>query len=182
MLDAPRISRRSPNRNVAALAARDVVRLAEALPATLEVNLFHRTEARVGRIVRLLERQGARAVLGLRPDARIPGIASKRALCHRDGIYRADVVLVPLEDGDRREALACMGKAVINVDLNLLSRTTLPRPFPSSTSSCERSGIRRGLRGSSGTFQGKPRGLPGPTGGREICARCTRSSNGGSRA
>lgn len=35
----------------------------------------------------------------------------------------ADVVLVPLEDGDRTEALVRMGKKVIAVDLNPLSRT-----------------------------------------------------------
>lgn len=35
----------------------------------------------------------------------------------------ADVVLVPLEDGDRTEALVKMGKMVIAVDLNPLSRT-----------------------------------------------------------
>jgi 4-phosphopantoate--beta-alanine ligase len=35
----------------------------------------------------------------------------------------ADVVFVPLEDGDRCEALVAMGKQVIAVDLNPLSRT-----------------------------------------------------------
>ena len=35
----------------------------------------------------------------------------------------ADVVLVPLEDGDRCEALVAMGKTVLVVDLNPLSRT-----------------------------------------------------------
>jgi 4-phosphopantoate--beta-alanine ligase len=39
------------------------------------------------------------------------------------GILSADVVLVPLEDGDRTEALVKMGKRVIAVDLNPLSRT-----------------------------------------------------------
>ena len=36
----------------------------------------------------------------------------------------ADVVLVPLEDGDRTEALKKMGKTVITFDLNPLSRTS----------------------------------------------------------
>ena len=40
-----------------------------------------------------------------------------------DGILTADVILVPLEDGDRCEALVAMGKSVINVDLNPLSRS-----------------------------------------------------------
>lgn len=114
----------SVNGNVAALAAKDVVRLAEAIPARIEVNLFHRTEDRVRRLVKVLEKAGAEEVLGPRADARIPGLDSKRALCHREGIYRADVVLVPLEDGDRAEALVRMGKTVISVDLNPLSRTS----------------------------------------------------------
>lgn len=41
-----------------------------------------------------------------------------------DGIYNADVVLVPLEDGDRCQALVDMGKSVITIDLNPLSRTS----------------------------------------------------------
>lgn len=120
----------SVNGNVAALAAREVVRLAAAIPARLEVNLFHRTTARVQRIVRALRKAGAKEVLGVRPDARIPGLESQRALCSREGIFSADVVLVPLEDGDRAEALAKMGKLVIAVDLNPLSRTSLAASVP----------------------------------------------------
>ncbi len=114
----------SVNGNVAALAAKHVVALANAIPAKIEVNLFHRTEARVNRICEVLRKKGAKDVLGPRPDARIPGLESKRALVRRDGIYRADVVLVPLEDGDRTEALVGMGKVVIAIDLNPLSRTS----------------------------------------------------------
>ena len=40
-----------------------------------------------------------------------------------NSIGSADVVLVPLEDGDRCEALVKMGKKVITIDLNPLSRT-----------------------------------------------------------
>src|SRR2546430_8332914 len=120
----------SVNGNVAALAAREVVQLARAIPARIEVNLFHRTESRVRKIVQILERAGARDVLGLRPNARIPGIESKRALSHRDGIFGADVALVPLEDGDRAEALVRMGKVVISVDLNPLSRTSQRATIP----------------------------------------------------
>ncbi|MCQ5377737.1 MAG: phosphopantothenate/pantothenate synthetase family protein, partial [Candidatus Methanomethylicia archaeon] len=40
------------------------------------------------------------------------------------GIYSADVVIVPLEDGDRAMALRKMGKFVIAIDLNPLSRTS----------------------------------------------------------
>src|SRR2546426_3742263 len=49
---------------------------------------------------------------------------SKRALAQRAGIYGADAVLVPLEDGDRTEALVRMKKVVVTVDLNPLSRTS----------------------------------------------------------
>ncbi|RLF41540.1 MAG: hypothetical protein DRN18_03680, partial [Thermoplasmata archaeon] len=63
-------------------------------------------------------------VLGENPDARIEGIDHPRGLCCKDGIYGADVVLVPLEDGDRCEALVKMGKKVIAIDLNPLSRTS----------------------------------------------------------
>src|SRR5947199_6910417 len=116
----------SVNGNVAALSAREVVRLARSIPARIEVNLFHRSEARVRRIRQLLERVGARNVLGERPNARIPGLESKRALSHQEGVYGADVVLVPLEDGDRAEALVRMEKVVISVTLTP-SRGTHPR-------------------------------------------------------
>ena len=48
---------------------------------------------------------------------------SNRRFVHPDGIHRADVIFVPLEDGDRCEALRRMGREVITVDLNPLSRT-----------------------------------------------------------
>lgn len=120
----------SVNGNVAALAGREVGRLARMVPARIEVNLFHRSEARVRRIARELERKGAQDVLGPRPDARIPGLESKRALSHREGVFGADVVLVPLEDGDRTEALVRMRKTVISVDLNPLSRTSQRATIP----------------------------------------------------
>src|SRR5207302_10793260 len=120
----------SVNGNVAALSAREVVRLARSIPARIEVNLFHRSEARVRRIRQLLERVGARNVLGERPNARIPGLESKRALSHQEGVYGADVVLVPLEDGDRAEALVRMEKVVISVDLNPFSRTSQRATIP----------------------------------------------------
>jgi 4-phosphopantoate--beta-alanine ligase len=41
----------------------------------------------------------------------------------KNGIYAADVVVVPLEDGDRTLALKKAGKKVITFDLNPLSRT-----------------------------------------------------------
>jgi 4-phosphopantoate--beta-alanine ligase len=118
----------SLNGNAVALAATAAVAAARALPKLrLEVNLFHRTPERVSRLVRELERSGAPqgSVLGEAPDFRIPGLSSDRALCSQAGVGGADVVLVPLEDGDRAQALKAMGKAVLAIDLNPLSRTAL---------------------------------------------------------
>jgi 4-phosphopantoate--beta-alanine ligase len=120
----------SVNGNVAALSPKEVVQLSRIIPATLEVNLFHRSETRVRRITRLLEDAGATDVVGTRPNARIPGLESKRALSHRRGVYGSDVVLTPLEDGDRAEALVAMGKTVISIDLNPLSRTSQRATVP----------------------------------------------------
>ncbi|HJX04720.1 MAG TPA: 4-phosphopantoate--beta-alanine ligase [Thermoplasmata archaeon] len=113
----------SVNGNVAALCPAEVVRLAEAAGAKLEVSLFHRTDERVSKIQAVLERNGARNVLGFLPDAKIEGLDHLRGLCSKEGIYSADVVLIPLEDGDRAEALAKLGKKTIAVDLNPMSRT-----------------------------------------------------------
>jgi len=114
----------SVNGNTAALVAREVVELAEAVGAALEVNLFYRTEERARRIAELLRRHGAREVLGVDDaTAVIPGLDHARGRVSPRGIYAADVVLVALEDGDRTEALRKMGKTVIAIDLNPLSRT-----------------------------------------------------------
>jgi 4-phosphopantoate--beta-alanine ligase len=113
----------SVNGNVAALCPKEVVRLSHAIDARIEVGLFHRTDQRVSRIQNILEKNGARDVLGFLPDASIPGLGSMRGLCTREGIYSADVVLIPLEDGDRAEALAKMKKETIAIDLNAMSRT-----------------------------------------------------------
>jgi 4-phosphopantoate--beta-alanine ligase len=113
----------SINGNVAALAADACISLANSVPANLEVNLFHRSPERIKKIAALLRKKGMKTLYGLNPDARIPGLDSNRALCEKKGIYTADVVLVPLEDGDRCQALQRMGKTVIAIDLNPLSRT-----------------------------------------------------------
>lgn len=113
----------SVNGNTAVLAAGACVELAAAASAAVEVNLFHRTDERIQKIAGLLEEQGATEVLGLQADARIPGLEHDRGRCSSEGIAVADVVLVPLEDGDRCQALKDMGKTVIAVDLNPLSRT-----------------------------------------------------------
>ena len=112
----------SVNGNVGALAAREVARLSEISGAKVEVNLFHRTPERVKGLTEMMKKVGIDA-LGENADDKIPGLSSERAKCCSDGIGSADVVLVPLEDGDRCEALVKMGKKVITIDLNPLSRT-----------------------------------------------------------
>jgi len=74
-------------------------------------------------LVKELGKFGLKDVYGLNADARIPGLDHDRGLCDKRGIFSADVVLVPLEDGDRCQALKKMGKKVIAIDLNPLSRT-----------------------------------------------------------
>jgi len=113
----------SINGNVAALVPEEVIALGRVANARLEVNLFYRTEERVGRIIEHLRDHGAMEVLGADPDSRIPGLDHDRGQCTSEGIGAADVVLVPLEDGDRTQALVAMGKQVITIDLNPLSRT-----------------------------------------------------------
>jgi 4-phosphopantoate--beta-alanine ligase len=112
------------NGNAAALGAKELAALAREVGARIEVNIFHRTEERMELIIGYMESEGAEDVLGRRPDARIPGLTSDRALCTKEGIFDSDVILVPIEDGDRAEALVAMGKTVISIDLNPLSRTS----------------------------------------------------------
>ncbi|MDI9394294.1 MAG: 4-phosphopantoate--beta-alanine ligase [Euryarchaeota archaeon] len=113
----------SVNGNVAALAPEKIVSLADITGAKIEVNLFHRTDTRVHLIIEHLKANGAFEVLGKNPDASIE-LSHDRRLVRSEGIYSADVVLVPLEDGDRCEKLVEMGKTVITIDLNPLSRTS----------------------------------------------------------
>ena len=75
---------------------------------------------------------GPEDVLGVKQEhaqewddgAVIPGLSSARRIVDSRGIAIADLVLVPLEDGDRTEALRKTGKKVIAIDLNPLSRTS----------------------------------------------------------
>jgi 4-phosphopantoate--beta-alanine ligase len=113
----------SVNGNVAALVPDELVELADVTGADLEVNLFNRTEQRIEAIAEHLREHGASNVRGLTADARIPGLDHERAKVDADGIYDADVVLVPLEDGDRAEALGEMGKTELVIDLNPMSRS-----------------------------------------------------------
>jgi len=120
----------SVNGNVAALAPSEVVELAAAVDADVEVNLFNRTDERMRAIAEHLREHGAEDVKGLTADGEIPGLSHERAKVDADGIGAADVVLVPLEDGDRAAALAEMGKTEIVIDLNPGSRSARAADVP----------------------------------------------------
>jgi 4-phosphopantoate--beta-alanine ligase len=115
----------SVNGNSSALVAKELVELAKITGSKLEVNLFYRSIEREIAIERALIDAGAEEVLGIgnRASARIPELSSERRKVDVRGIYSADLVLLSLEDGDRTEALRKMGKNVIAIDLNPLSRT-----------------------------------------------------------
>jgi len=114
----------SVNGNTAALVAEDLIRLSRELGAPLEINLFYRTRERIEKIANTLRSLGAERVLGVDDVVEgVPGLHSERRWVSKEGILVADTVLVALEDGDRTEALKRMGKRVIAIDLNPLSRT-----------------------------------------------------------
>ncbi|HYA85117.1 MAG TPA: 4-phosphopantoate--beta-alanine ligase [Candidatus Bathyarchaeia archaeon] len=115
----------SINGNVAAICAKEIVELSKVTNALLEVNLFYRDEKRERSIERELINNGAGKVYGVgsRASAIISELHSERRRVDPDGIYLADVVVVPLEDGERAEALVKMGKKIIAIDLNPISRT-----------------------------------------------------------
>lgn len=116
----------SVNGNIAALCPKEIVRLANTSGAKIEVNLFYTNEKRKQNIVRTLKKSGAKEILGINHDLSItlPGLDSARRIVDKNGIFAADVVIVPLEDGDRTMALRKAGKIVITFDLNPLSRTS----------------------------------------------------------
>ncbi|PAU84762.1 phosphopantothenate/pantothenate synthetase [Halorubrum salipaludis] len=120
----------SVNGNVAALAPGETVELAEAVDADVEVNLFNHTDERVRRIADHLREHGADEVKGFAGDGEIPGLDHARGTVDADGIEAADVVVVPLEDGDRAEALDAMGKTEVVIDLNPGSRSPRTADIP----------------------------------------------------
>lgn len=117
----------SVNGNVCALVPGELVEFSELVAAPLEINLFYYRKEREEAILSALLHTGAKQILGThdRPSSTIPELGSNRRKVDPEGIGSADVVLVPLEDGDRTEALKRVGKFVITVDLNPLSRTSI---------------------------------------------------------
>ncbi|MFH1696493.1 MAG: phosphopantothenate/pantothenate synthetase [Candidatus Diapherotrites archaeon] len=113
------------NGNTSALCAREIISLRKAVPnSAIEVNLFYRSRTREIKIKKLFSKLGEK-ILGADPkmQTRITGLDSARRIVDARGVKNADTVLVMLEDGDRTEALRKLGKRVIAIDLNPLSRT-----------------------------------------------------------
>ena len=72
-----------------------------------------------------MKKSGAKEILGMdkKQSTKLKGLDSARRIVDKNGIFSADVVLVPLEDGDRTIALKKAKKRIITFDLNPLSRT-----------------------------------------------------------
>jgi len=117
----------SVNGNTAALCPKELVELSKAVNAPLEINLFYRKEGRIDAIKNILEKEGATNILGVDETSmvEIKELSSNRRKVDPNGIKIADIVFVPLEDGDRTEALKRLGKKIIAVDLNPISRTAI---------------------------------------------------------
>lgn len=117
----------SINGNTAVLCAKDLVTLSNVTKSRIEVNLFHKSRARTNAIASILRKEDAFDVLGLDNKSKtiIRGVSSNRKYVDKDGIMNSDTIFLALEDGDRTESLVRMGKKVISVDLNPLSRTAI---------------------------------------------------------
>ncbi len=115
----------SVNGNVAALIPEELVILSKIVQAPLEINLFYQKEGRIEAIKSVLKNAGATEIYGVDPNKMIElnGLESNRRKVEL--IAQADLVMVPLEDGDRTEALKKLKKTIIAVDLNPISRTSL---------------------------------------------------------
>jgi 4-phosphopantoate--beta-alanine ligase len=115
----------SVNGNFAALCPKEIVQLAKITNSKIEVNLFYSSEKRKKAISKILEKSGAKEILGMdkKQSTKLKGIDSARRIVDKNGIFSADVILVPLEDGDRTIALKNTKKKIITFDLNPLSRT-----------------------------------------------------------
>ena len=112
----------SVNGNTAILAGKELVKLSKLLHAPLEINLYHSSKLRERKIYSHLQKLGGTNIL--MPDkTKIKGVYSNRKMISMLGQKKADLVFVPLEDGDRTKALTLLGKKVITIDLNPLTRT-----------------------------------------------------------
>lgn len=117
----------SVNGNTTVLCAKDLVTLSNVTKSGIEVNLFHKSRARTNAIASILRKEDAFDVLGLDNKSKtvIKRVSSNRKYVDKNGIMNSDTIFLALEDGDRTESLVRMGKKVISVDLNPLSRTAM---------------------------------------------------------
>ncbi|WP_304124996.1 phosphopantothenate/pantothenate synthetase [Methanosphaera cuniculi] len=116
----------SVNGNTTALVADEIAELSKLLDIPIEINLYYRTDERVLNISRVYEDLGITNLLGTNDDEFIdtPDLNGPRSPVSIDGINKADLIFIPLEDGDRAEKLTINNnKNTICVDLNPLSRT-----------------------------------------------------------
>ena len=114
----------SVNGNAAALCAVELIELSSLLDAKLELNLFYRSARREKAISKLFRKLGFEGLLGNRTQrASIRGLDGGRAKVNPKGLLIADTVMLAIEDGDRTLSLSRLGKNVIAIDLNPLSRT-----------------------------------------------------------
>ena len=125
MLNQAQKSVISVNGNFAALCPKEIIQLAKITDSKIEVNLFYSSEKRKKAISKILKKYGANEILGMdkKQSTKLKGIDSARRIVDKSGIFSADVVLVPLEDGDRTITLKRAKKRIITFDLNPLSRT-----------------------------------------------------------
>ena len=113
----------SINGHSAALVPKKLVELSKLLNCPLEINVFHTSKERELKIKAYLEKNEAKNVLLPENDIILNHIDSNRKYVNKNGILKGDVIFVPLEDGDRTEALIKNNKKVITIDLNPMSRT-----------------------------------------------------------
>lgn len=115
----------SVNGNTTALVAEEIAELSKLLDIPVEINLYYRTPDRITCIEKVYNDLGVEEILGTDDDDFIdtPDLNGPRSPVSIKGISNADVIFIPLEDGDRAEKLSDLDKKIINVDLNPLSRT-----------------------------------------------------------
>lgn len=113
----------SVNGNTTVLCAKDMIKLAKLLDAQIEINIFYPPFKKRKKLIYNYFKRLGFEILGLKQTKKLKGTDSHRKFASEKGFIAADVVFVPLEDGDRTEALKKMGKKVIAIDLSPNSRT-----------------------------------------------------------
>tara|TARA_Y100000310_G_scaffold343842_1_gene453429 strand:- start:1149 stop:1898 length:750 start_codon:yes stop_codon:yes gene_type:complete len=114
----------SVNGNSAILSPNNSIKLSKILNCPLEINIFHSSNKREKKIKKYLEKKGTSNILLPEKNTTLKYLDSNRKYINKNGIQKADVVFVPLEDGDRAAALIKNNKKVITIDLNPYSRTS----------------------------------------------------------